>query len=218
MRGNVSEMYKVYESPTRELGIAVHQRSDDWGKPQGAQRVEDLVELVKSDREKHFFGSIVGDQEDAWKGVVIDRRQRLTTVSILILALSHLSDAGALPTHDSDLGPRLRQSYLLKVEISKDPKFRLKPVKDDNVAYQRLFGEEEHFIESSNITANYRYFMQQLPKTELSADEIWQAVRGLEVMWLDLERDDDPQRIFESLNSTGLELTEADKVQIGRAH
>src|SRR5690625_729439 len=213
MRGNVSEIYKVYDSPNRELVIPVYQRNYDWGKPQCAQLVEDLVELVKSDREKHFFGSIVGDQEDAWKWVVIDGQQRLTTVSILILALSHLSDAGAIPTHDPDLGPRLRQSYLLKDENSKDPKFRLKPVKDDNVAYQRLFGEEEHFIESSNITANYRYFMQQLPKTELSADEIWQAVRGLEVMWLDLERDDDPQRIFESLNSTGLELTEADKVR-----
>src|SRR5690625_2375906 len=152
MRGNVSEIYKVYDSPNRELVIPVYQRNYDWGKPQCAQLVEDLVELVKSDREKHFFGSIVGDQEDAWKWVVIDGQQRLTTVSILILALSHLSDAGAIPTHDSDLGPRLRQSYLLKDENSKDPKFRLKPVKDDNVAYQRLFGEEEHFIESSNIT------------------------------------------------------------------
>src|SRR5690625_882434 len=145
MRGNVSEIYKVYDSPNRELVIPVYQRNYDWGKPQCAQLVEDLVELVKSDREKHFFGSIVGDQEDAWKWVVIDGQQRLTTVSILILALSHLSDAGAIPTHDSDLGPRLRQSYLLKDENSKDPKFRLKPVKDDNVAYQRR--SEEHTSE-----------------------------------------------------------------------
>src|SRR5690625_3378290 len=213
MRGNVSEIYKVYDSPNRELVIPVYQRNYDWGKPQCAQLVEDLVELVKSDREKHFFGSIVGDQEDAWKWVVIDGQQRLTTVSILILALSHLSDAGAIPTHDSDLGPRLRRSYLLNDENATDPNLRLEPVKDDTLAYPRRCGEEEDFTESSNIPAHYRYFLEQLPKTELWADEIWQAVRGLEVMWLDLERDDDPQRIFESLNFIGFNEPQADKVR-----
>ena len=67
-------------------------------------------------------------------------------------------------------------------------------------------------MSASNITANFKYFQDRLRVTEYTADEIWGAVEKLQVMLLELDKADDPQRIFESLNSTGLDLTEADKV------
>lgn len=106
----------------------------------------------------------------------------------------------------------IRRGYLVDESGDAEPRFKLKPVKDDAKAYERLF-EGEDFIEKSNLTVNYRYFMEKLPKMGLSGEEIWEALSSLEVMQLDLEKDDNPQRIFESLNSTGLELSEADKAR-----
>ena len=93
-------------------------------------------------------------------------------------------------------------------------KFKLKPVKDDRDSYARLFGPEEHFNEKSKITSNYRYFRDRLRKTPFDAKTLWDdGISNLEVMLLDLEKQDNPQRIFESLNSTGLALKESDKIR-----
>ncbi len=91
-------------------------------------------------------------------------------------------------------------------------KFKLKPVKNDNDAYSRLLRADTP-IESSTITANYRYFRERIAGGDLDGDQIWEAIFRLQVMALDLEKQDDPQRIFESINSTGLELSEADKIR-----
>ena len=96
--------------------------------------------------------------------------------------------------------------------MSGENKLKLKPVKDDLDAYRRLLSGEQP-IEKSTVTANYRYFRERIAKQELDGDELWNAVNRLEVMALDLESHDDPQRIFESLNSTGKELKESDKIR-----
>ena len=103
--------------------------------------------------------------------------------------------------------------FLLVDADPRNLKFKLKPVKNDAAAYKALFGPEDEFIESSNVTANYRYFRQRLTFTSLTAAQLWDAICRLEVMHLDLEPHDDPQRIFESLNSTGLNLSESDKIR-----
>ncbi|MBP0090059.1 hypothetical protein B0F74_25020, partial [Rhodococcus hoagii] len=79
-------------------------------------------------------------------------------------------------------------------------------------AYSRLLRGDTP-IESSTVTANYRYFRERIAAGELDGDQIWEAIFRLQVMALDLEKQDDPQRIFESINSTGLELSEADKIR-----
>lgn len=214
MRGQVAEIYKIFEGSSKKLVIPVYQRNYDWKIKQCAQLLEDLVDLHEHNRPKHFFGAIVGKPETSFKWVVIDGQQRLTTVSLLILALSQLVDSGALTASDPDLGRKLRKNYLIADAGERDGKFRLKPVKDDNSAYQRLFCDDEsEYIHASNVTSNYRYLLEELPQRGLSGDEWWNAISRLEVMHLDLENHDDPQRIFESLNSTGLALSEADKVR-----
>lgn len=212
MRGQVTEVFKIYDSRDKQLIIPVYQRNYDWKARHCAQLLSDLVDLAKTDR-KHFFGAVVGRPEGSWHWVVIDGQQRLTTVSLLMLALANLASSGAMESSDSGLGMRIKRNYLLTDVDTQETTFRLKPVKDDSDAYQRLFGSESEYIESSNVTANYRYFLNELPGTGLSAEELWDAICRLEVMHLDLEPDDDPQRIFESLNSTGLALSEADKVR-----
>lgn len=212
MRGQVTEIYKTFAAVDKKLVVPVYQRNYDWQEAQCSQLVDDLVELANSNRSKHFFGAIVGDPEDSWTWTVIDGQQRLTTVSLLMLALSRLVEDGTLESSEPDLAQKIRRGYLLDRESDHDPRFKLKPVKDDAEAYRSLFlGNSQ--VDDSNITVNYRYFLDNLPRTGLTGDQLWKAICGLEVMQLDLESDDSPQRIFESLNSTGLALSEADKVR-----
>lgn len=217
MKGQPTEIWKIYNKANSTLEIPVYQRNYDWGTTQCSRLFDDLEHLAEADREKqpkHFFGAVVGKNEDSWTWIVIDGQQRLTTISLLILALAHATEAGDIdPGKDPELAHKLVDDFLLVDSDPRKLKFKLKPVKNDANAYKSLFGSEDDFIDSSNVTANYRYFRQRLGKTMLTAYQIWDAISRLEVMHLDLESHDDPQRIFESLNSTGLNLSESDKIR-----
>lgn len=214
MKGTVTEIWHVFDGQSKELVIPVYQRNYDWSQTQCERLFDDLVEIIEENREKHFFGAVVGSPEDSFTWVVIDGQQRLTTISILMLALVHSARAGEIELDQTSLPDALEANYLFRADgTDPESKVKLKPVKDDAEAYRRLFHAEKDFMESSNVTANYRYFRQRLADTTLSADQIWQAIQRLEIMLLDLQKGDDPQRIFETLNSTGLALTEADKIR-----
>ncbi|MGP5614609.1 DUF262 domain-containing protein [Corynebacterium variabile] len=217
MKGQPTEIWQIYNKANSTLEIPVYQRNYDWGTPQCARLFDDLEALAHADRDKqpkHFFGAVVGKSEDSWTWIVIDGQQRLTTISLLILAIAHSVAAGDVEVgKDPDLGRKLVDDYLLVDANPNSLKFKLKPVKNDAAAYRALFGPEDDFVDSSNVTANYRYFRERLRKTDLTAYQVWDAVSRLEVMHLDLEAHDDPQRIFESLNSTGLNLSESDKIR-----
>ncbi|WP_295645165.1 DUF262 domain-containing protein [uncultured Corynebacterium sp.] len=213
MKGQVVGIYKVFDGSEKKIVIPVYQRNYDWTPKQCDRLFDDLEEMITMKRSKHFFGAVVGDPEDSFTWVVIDGQQRMTTVSLLILALVHAIQAGDIEPGDPTLAGKLMRNYLEFREGS-EQKFKLKPVKDDRSSYAKLFGPEEHFNEKSKITVNYRYFRNRLRKTGLDAATLWnEGISNLEVMLLDLEKEDDPQRIFESINSTGLALKESDKIR-----
>lgn len=89
MRGQVTEIYKVFESANKKLVVPVYQRNYDWRVEHCSVLLEDLAEIAET-KKKHFFGAIVGDPEDSWTWTIIDGQQRLTTVSILMLAVGGL--------------------------------------------------------------------------------------------------------------------------------
>lgn len=213
MKGTVRDIVQLFGGVDNELHIPVYQRNYDWGEAQCARLFDDLIEVIRFDRKKHFFGAVVGNAELlTW--VVIDGQQRLTTTSILMLAIADSLEEGVVKSSDPELGKIIKRNYLVRPgsTMSGENKLKLKPVKDDLDAYRRLLSGEQP-IEKSTVTANYRYFRERIAKQELDGDELWNAVNRLEVMALDLESHDDPQRIFESLNSTGKELKESDKIR-----
>ncbi len=212
MKGNVTEVWRVYDGQNKKLVIPVYQRNYDWSQVQCERLFDDLESIVREGRKAHFFGALVGVNEDSFTWVVIDGQQRLTTVSLLILALAHAAKTGDIELRDPALPSNLVSSYL-EIGFGEEARIKLKPVKNDSAAYERLFGPPEQFLESSSVTANYRYFRDRLRSTSLTADEVWTAVQRLQVMLLDLESEDEPQRIFETLNSTGLALKESDKIR-----
>ncbi|QQU79562.1 DUF262 domain-containing protein [Corynebacterium striatum] len=78
MKGEVKQAYTIFDSVEKELIIPVYQRNYDWSKKQCERLFDDLETLITENRERHFFGSIVGNPETSFKWVVIDGQQRLT--------------------------------------------------------------------------------------------------------------------------------------------
>ncbi|HIW94920.1 MAG TPA: DUF262 domain-containing protein [Candidatus Corynebacterium gallistercoris] len=213
MKGNVRDIVLLFDGNDKQLIIPVYQRNYDWGEAQCSRLFDDLIEIVQKDRIKHFFGAVVGKPETSFDWIVIDGQQRLTTTSLLMLALADLLDEAVVESKDPELSRKIRRNYLKGAGYpDSETKLKLKPVKHDLDAYRRLLQGDEP-KDSSTITRNYRYFRARIAEGELTGDELWTAIQRLEVMALDLEPHDEPQRIFESLNSTGKELKESDKIR-----
>jgi len=78
----------------------------------------------------------------------------------------------------------------------------------------KLFENKDNFIDNSNITINFWYFYNRILNEKVSIDNLFLAIKNLMIVEIELKSgEDDPQLIFESLNSTGLDLSEADKVR-----
>lgn len=181
MKGTTNPILNAFDGNHKTLFIPVYQRNYDWQIKQCERLFQDLEDIIIEKRPKHFFGAVVGKPE-SWQWVVIDGQQRLTTVSLLMLALAKSLDEGTISSEDDELARKIEYDYLRIGAYKEETKFKLKPVKDDDKAYRRLFGPEKNFIPGSNITANYKYFRERLANTPFTADQIWEAIRSLEVM------------------------------------
>ena len=145
--------------------------------------------------------------------MIIDGQQRLTTVSLLFLAMYNLIDKGIIVSETANLKQRIFEEYLVDKWKPEDTRIKLKPVKNDQKAFGKLFSDSTEHIRESNLTVNYDYFYDRIQKQEITIDQLYDAICCLEIINIRLDRDDNPQLIFESLNSTGLDLSEGDKIR-----
>jgi uncharacterized protein with ParB-like and HNH nuclease domain len=201
------------EGKRKNFIIPVYQRNYDWKKEHCKQLFDDLKDVANMDR-THFLGSIVSISDEHSKEFwIIDGQQRLTTISLLLLAIEKVISKGLLEYSRVEKG-EIKEDYLVN-KRSKEEKIKLKPVKNDRDAFNALFQEDENsYIQDSNVTVNFQYFYNRILKKEISIDRLYSAIEKLIIVEINLSNQkDDPQLIFESLNSTGLNLTEADKVR-----
>lgn len=113
-----------------------------------------------------------------------------------------------------DLSNQIMERFIISKWAKEDDRIKLIPVKRDRQALHSLiFGEEDEYVENSNLTINFKYFYERLRKDSDLIDEIYSAIQRLQVISITLEKGDDAQLIFESLNSTGLALSEGDKIR-----
>lgn len=145
--------------------------------------------------------------------LVIDGQQRLTTVSLLLLAIYNLTKEGVIIPATPSLTQEIYEGYLVDKFQPEETRIKLKPVKNDQRALGKLFEDKKEHIKDSNLTANYSYFYDRIQKQEITIDELFDAICRLEVIDIRLNNEDNPQLIFESLNSTGLDLSEGDKIR-----
>lgn len=218
MKGTAMPLQQVWGNGRTQLVIPVYQRNYAWKNENCNQLFADLVKLKNSHRNGHFFGSIVtAPAGSGLDRLIIDGQQRLTTTSLLMLAATKAVKDGKMKCEQEGL---LEETYdnMLWSKYGAHPtcKFKLLPIEQDRLAYERLFTfDSSQFINSSKVTQNFNTFYEKLTDTPqpFTFDELFDVVDRLEVICIDLDKYDDPQLIFESLNSTGLALEEADKIR-----
>lgn len=216
MNGNAQKLIKYMDGASKRFIIPVYQRNYDWKMEHCKQLYDDLVKVIRQNRKSHFFGSIVSVQSETGtmeEFLIIDGQQRLTTISLLLLAIYHLLSSGKMVSQDRQLTDKILKKYLIDEYEPEEKRIKLKPIKNDQKAFGILFDKDEERIPDSNLTINYQYFYDRIQREELSIDELFDAICKLEIINISLNHEDNPQLIFESLNSTGLDLSEGDKIR-----
>lgn len=189
----------------------------DWTLVQCKQLLHDILEAGKSDKiNAHFIGSIVYVHDDVYTAsgltelTIIDGQQRLTTLTLIFIALYRIAEESG----DQMLVNRIHKTYLINEFAPETEKLKLKPTENNKNALRHILNseDEEEFKDYSKIIENFNYF-----KSNISRENFETIQRGLSkliVVDIALDRQkDNPQRIFESLNSTGLELSPADLIR-----
>ncbi len=213
MDGHKQYLTDLIEGKLTRFVIPVYQRNYDWKPEQCGRLFDDLVEVAKSGRSEHFFGSIVS-QTPRGERVVIDGQQRITTVFLLLAAIREQVKAGVVVSEEDDLADDIDEYYLIDRKHKQDQKLRLKLVKSDSEAFRAILDEKpENYIQGSNVTQNFLYFLERIAKMDIDVDELYESIKSLCIIDITLDPPDDAQLIFESLNSTGLDLSEADKIR-----
>lgn len=216
MKGSEMKLVAYMQGSNKRFVIPVYQRNYDWKIENCKQLFDDLVKVIRNGRKSHFFGSIVSVYNPDGANdefLVIDGQQRLTTVSLLLLAMYNLLEKGIVAPAKASLSERIYETYLVDKWQDDDTRIKLKPVKNDRMAFSKLFDDESEHIKESNLTINYNYFYERIQKEEITIDELFDSLSRLEIISITLNQDDNPQLIFESLNSTGVALSEGDKIR-----
>lgn len=216
MKGYAKPLHEFIEGHKIQFVIPVYQRNYDWLIDNCDQLFSDLVKLSRSNRCSHFFGSIVTSSADSsYNRLVIDGQQRLTTISLLLLAGIKAVKDGAIEISEESKIDEAYEVFLKAKFCNSERKIKLVPIENDRIVYDKIFNEEDSFDEDSKVTRNYRHFYDLLTRKPraLSFDQLLDAIERLQIISIELDSDDDAQLIFESLNSTGLALTEADKIR-----
>lgn len=205
----------------RRFVIPVFQRNYDWQKEQCEQLFRDLKNVfLDENRKSHFLGTIVYisnsevDMIDFHEYMLIDGQQRVTTTVLLLKAL-HDSLEDKTDEESIMLKDKIYEYYLTNKYADEKHKLRLKPMIDDDKVFQSLMKNDFDFMDKdSNIYKNYILFMELISKSGLEIKDIFKGIQKFVVVYISLKRgEDDPQLIFESINSTGLNLSQADLIR-----
>ncbi|MEX6290648.1 DUF262 domain-containing protein [Staphylococcus saprophyticus] len=215
MDGNVRSAIEFLRSAVK-IYIPVYQRNYDWHIENCKLMFDDLLDLEINNNKSHFFGSIVVKPGNYSQDIiVIDGQQRLTTLSLLMLAIKNWLDKN----EEKAQNVRLTSDYVLNTflqdqYLSTPDKYILQSNPRDYKSYKLLFGNEKFHDKLSNITLNYNYLYSCIDNMKISIDQLMNSIQKLQFMVVNLNApEDDPQLIFESLNSTGVALTDADKIR-----
>lgn len=206
-------------SGPKQFVIPIYQRTYSWYQSQCAKLLSDILRISNDPNvHAHFIGSIVYFQENIQNisGIphllVIDGQQRLTTVTLLIAALSQFLQENKNITIDTT-HTKLQNYYLLNNEEEGDLRFKLLLTRRDKETIKNIIkGIPTTSQPSQRVAENFKFFKDSINAE--NAANIYLGIQRLFVVDVALERDkDNPQLIFESLNSTGLRLSQADLIR-----
>lgn len=200
--------------------IPIYQRTYSWTEGECRQLWDDIIRCGKDDRiAVHFIGSIVyiesGLSQVSHQAplLVIDGQQRLTTVSLLLAALADA--VGDEEPYDGFTARKIRNYFLLNSEETAERHFKLLLSQTDKASLKAIVGHTELPQEQSlRVVENYGLFRQWLSQEKSGLATVCKGIAKLVIVDIALTRDqDNPQLIFESMNSTGKELSQADLIR-----
>lgn len=214
IKGNINSILNGF----KQFIIPVYQRTYSWEQDQCKRLWDDIVDMQKQNRNGHFVGSIVNIAEQAMptgvqKFMIIDGQQRMTTLTLLLIALR---DYGFKHPEDTSInalsinGMCLQNDYAFGEEKYK----MLLTQSDRDILIKLIEGSPLDGIKSSRLIDNYNFFASKLEEKKLNAREIQEGIAKLQIVNITLDRVvDDAQLIFESLNSTGMDLSQSDLIR-----
>lgn len=202
----------------RQYKIPVYQRNYEWSWEQCDKLFEDVVTAGQRNQ-LHFCGSIVfkpiAPTKDIGNNIVIDGQQRLTTIYILLKALSDMAQ------NDSEKmlpqGAIFNTDQYNQFQLDETSKMKLKPAKDNNDQLLDLIYDKHDKIETNcEIYRNYEHFCDLIRGKQaegITVSDIYRGIGLLTVAVIQLDDNDNAQEIFERINSTGIPLSLSDKIR-----
>lgn len=204
----------------KQFTIPIYQRTYSWVLKQCQQLFNDIERIGIDESElSHFIGSIVyfkpgtSPVTSVPELLVIDGQQRLTTVSLLLLALTNFLKVQSDFSLEDETWEEIQETYLINKHRRDDSRFKLLLTRKDKSTYTNLVDDIELASNhSKRIIENYDFFKGIINRDNAVA--VYHGIKKLIIVDVILERDkDNPQLIFESLNSTGLDLSQADLIR-----
>lgn len=211
MKANESNLNKFITMSNVQFVIPIYQRNYDWTIKECKVLLNDIKEAGKLNRD-HFIGSIVYVNDNntvtsVQELMIIDGQQRLTTIILIYLRIYKLAEK----LKDDDLKNEICDLYLVNKHAKVDDKIKLKTTENNDKALKSIFSNTI-FKEKSNIIDNFNFFEKFIDENNYL--DILNGLKKLIFVDMSLDkRYDDPQRIFESLNSTGLALSQGDLIR-----
>ena len=199
--------------------IPVYQRNYTWAAEREVkQYFDDLQSVLKGDYKNHFMGIIIYLEKaidfSSREFSIIDGQQRLTTTFLIIYAIRQL----LVNCNDTEKVKQLEGQYLTNPYHNDKIKYKLKPLVADDDVYRCIVEDrmDEITDKESNVLKNYQYISNRLNELLLQgydANAILMALDKLYVVCVPISEEDNAQKIFESINATGVKLTSADLIR-----
>ena len=197
--------------------IPVYQRNYDWAESNCNRLLDDVHDIMETG-DKHFLGTIVFMAARSGgfalqEYIIIDGQQRLTTLMLLLKALSVVAEKVG-----DDCYHEIEEQYLHNKYCDEEFKVKLKPIKSDNNQFLLLLnGKTDEMDEETHIYQNFMLCKERFERWYehgINPSQVLDALTKLEIVEIVLTKgEDDPQVIFESINSTGLDLSNADLIR-----
>ena len=220
MKASETKLLKFLRK-SEQFAVPIYQRTYSWTESECRQLWDDIVRTgANDDIQAHFLGSIVYIEKGLYSVtghspmLIIDGQQRLTTVSLIIEALArHLEGSDEIV--DGFSTNKLRNYYLLNSEERDERRYKLLLSKTDRDTYLALANQSPSPREASyRITKNFELFQDLIEKNKRDLNSLCNGLEKLAIVDISLNKEhDNPQLIFESMNSTGRELSQADLIR-----
>lgn len=223
MQAKEGFFYELLSGKDKKFCVPVYQRKYSWNLNNCKRFYEDLTNIIDKNLKRYYFGSIVFFDKNTGEYnsySIIDGQQRITTILLFLKAIysvvkfenkKNKNDDGSEIISLVELSNEFFYVNPYKPEHLLD--IKLKSIDEDCQSFNDLFKKNE-VNKNTLIGQNYLYFYNALKNKNINEiKSYYDAFKKLCIVKVSLDSDDDPQFIFESLNSTGLPLKESDKVR-----